>query len=132
MNTTTEVKVSETRQPSLTRAVIRQIGERESLEDVARHGADGGFSGFTYYSDTVEFTKRNKAEILQRMGEDCNDIGYESVNEMMSKFRCLEGCKPDEIAEALWNHRSELRTQVYNAMAWYACEEIARELNPDL
>ena len=36
----------------LIKAVIRQLGGKEALEDVYNHGADGGFSGFTYYSET--------------------------------------------------------------------------------
>lgn len=36
----------------LIRNVARQIGDKDRLEDVARHGADAGYPGFTYYSDT--------------------------------------------------------------------------------
>lgn len=126
-----KIKVEDTRQPALTRAVIRATG-RENLEDIARHGADAGFTGFTRYTDTVAFTVRHKKDILERMAEDAEQFGSESVSAMMASFRCLKGCKPDEIAEAIWNPRSELRTTVFNAMAWYAAEEIAREMNPEL
>lgn len=128
----THVNVSETRQPSLTRAVIRQIGERDSLEDVARHGADGGYAGFTYYSDTVEFTKRHKAEILERLKEDASEYGSEGIISMLAGFSCLNGMTQEEIADGLYNPKSEDRTTIYNALAWYAAEEIARELNPDI
>ena len=49
----------------LTTAVIEQLGGRDentdqTMRDIMNHGADGGFSGFIYYSDTVEFYNQNK------------------------------------------------------------------------
>ena len=44
----------------LIRAVVRQVGCWEDFQqiakDVASHGADCGYNGFTYYVDTVAFT----------------------------------------------------------------------------
>ena len=131
MNTKTTVQINETRQPALTRAVVRQIGGRESLADVARHGAVGGYCGFTYYADTVAFAVRNRADIMERLKADAEDFGCVGVISMLAGFNCLKGMSQEEIAEGLYNPRSENRTAVYNALAWYAAEEIARELNPD-
>lgn len=128
----TQINVSETRQPSLTRAVIRHIGERETLEDVARHSADAGWAGFTYYNDTVEFARKHKAEILERASEDAKEYGMEGVISFLAGFGCLKGYTQEQIADGLYNPKSEDRTTIYNALAWYALEEIARELNPDL
>lgn len=127
----TQIKISDTRQPSLTRAVIRQIGDRESLLDVALHGAAGGFCGFTYYSDTVKFTKAHKAEIMARLAEDAKEFGHAGVFEMLGSFRCFRGMSQEEIADGLYNPRSDSQQTVFNGLAWYAAEEIARELNPD-
>lgn len=131
----TTVKVEDTRQPKLTRAVLRRV-DREQLEDVARHGADAGWPGFTYYSDTVAFYKAHKAEILARAEEDAKEFGQDMI-EMVRGFRCLgNNSKPDysptEIGEALFSGRGECADLIRNAMAWYALEEVARELNPDL
>lgn len=133
----TQVKANDTRFPALTRAVLRHV-DRESLEDVARHGADAGWSGFTYYSDTLAFFKRHKADILALAKQQADDFGQGMI-EMVRGFRCLgNNGKPDwnedEIADALYNPRSDsdASTQVQNAMAWYALEEVARELNPDI
>jgi len=131
MNTMEKVKVNDTRQPALTRAVIRQTG-RENLEDIARHGADSGFAGFTYYNDTVSFYKRNAKLIKERLEQDASDFG-QGLLEMVGGFVCLKSYKLTswEVAEAI-NGRGEMAIQVQNALAWYAAEEIARELNPDL
>lgn len=131
MKTTEQIKASDTRQPSLTRAVIRQTG-RENLPDIDRHGVDGGFTGFTYYSDTVAFAKRHKADIMARLAEDAESMGEAGVIVMLSGFRCLKGLSQDDIADGLYNPKSEHRTAIYNALAWYAAEEIASELNPDM
>lgn len=54
----------------LVKGVIRQLGGGseawDSLRDVCRGGADGGFHGFIYYSDTVGFFKRYRQEIVVR------------------------------------------------------------------
>jgi 3-deoxy-D-manno-octulosonate 8-phosphate phosphatase (KDO 8-P phosphatase) len=71
----THITANETRQPSLTRAVIRKLGGTESMPDIVNHGASGGFSGFTYYADTVAFYKRHKADIMKRAEGDASDFG---------------------------------------------------------
>lgn len=52
----------------LVKAVIRQVGcweyFKEVAENVTNHGAAGGFCGFTYYGDTIDFTKRNRPKTL--------------------------------------------------------------------
>jgi hypothetical protein len=90
----TETQIKDTRQPALTRAVINQTG-RENLEDIARHGADGGFAGFTYYSDTVAFTNKHIDEILERLKDDCDSMGYDSIIVMLAAFQCLKGYTQD-------------------------------------
>lgn len=152
----TKIKIEETRSPSLTRAVIRQIGDRDNLEDVARHGCDGGFVGFTYYTDTVAFFKKNRVAIINLVNQMAEDLG-EPPAEMVAGFNCLGGrqlCRTrDEASDwrVLAKNRAVLAeylpsvyrclgggrltdddTQVANALAWFAAEEIARELNPEI
>lgn len=132
MKTTQQKKASDTRQPKLTRAVIRQLGGTDSLLDIASHSADAGWSGFTYYTDTVAFFRRNRAAIMARAEEDAKEYGQDMLT-MIAGFVCLRDSKLGawELAQAL-NGRGEMADIVQNAMAWYALEEIARELNPDL
>jgi hypothetical protein len=114
---------------SLVRAVVRQMGGwesfRESAPDVCRGGIDGGFHGFIYYSETEPFAKRNRKEILEMASEQAKEFGMGFV-EMIMGFGCFRHSKPteSEIVEALAGRGT--KTQVPNALAWYAGEEVAR------
>ena len=114
----------------LVRAVVRQIGGWESFtekaQDVYRHGASGGFSGFIYYADTVPFAKKNRKEIVDLAKNIADDVG-EGVFKLIAGFRCLSGDYSEgEIAEAIYSSKSENDTQVLNALAWFALEEVCR------
>lgn len=133
------IKADETRFPRLTRAILRRLN-REELADVARNSADAGWSGFTYYNETNAFYKAHKADILVLAQQSANDLG-EDMLAMIAGFGCLSSGqhpnrKPNysqtEIAEALYSGRGDAATYVRNAMAWFALEEVARELNPDV
>lgn len=129
---TNEVKVSETRFPRMTRAILRRL-DRNELVDVANHGADTGWSGFTYTADTVAFYKAHKADILKLAEGMADDMG-EDMLAIIAGFGCLKASKfsPSEIGEALYSGRGENADTIRNAMAWFALEEVARELNPGL
>lgn len=137
--------------PALCRAVIRQIGTREALEDVAKHGAGGGFPGFTYHSDTVPFFRRHRKAIVGLVERMADDLG-ENPADMVAGFQCLGGQQRRDAlrGEPERNRREALReylpsvsrclyggrltdddTQVANALTWFALEEVARALNPD-
>lgn len=131
MTTTIKTFAAESHIPAtLIRAVVRQVGGwasfREMAADVANHGADAGFSGFCYYTDTVAFTKRQKSAVLEMAKEQASDFGSDSVYSMIAGFRCTTAGSAEEVAEAIHNPRSEDRTAVFNALAWYALEEVAR------
>ena len=118
----------------LQRAVKRQLGSDnmqeflETLQDVANHGAGGGFSGFTYYGETVDFTRRNRAEIMQQLKEDA-DIFGSSVSDMVCNFNCFKEYSEDEILVALYSGTGDNVTTVYNGLAWYALESVASQLD---
>jgi len=118
----------------LQRAVYRQLGSDnfqeffETLQDVANHGAGGGFSGFMHYGETVEFTRRNRAEILAQLKEDADSFGF-SVADMVCAFNCFKGYDADEILSALYGGRGDSVTTVYNGLAWYALESVASQLD---
>lgn len=121
--------------PTLVRAVIRQIGDRDSLEDVARHGASGGFPGFTYHADTVAFFKRHRKAVVELAKQQADDFG-QSPLDMVAAFQCLKPADDEtkeSIARCLYGGRlKDGDTQVANALAWFALEEVARALNSDL
>jgi hypothetical protein len=112
---------------SLVRAVVRQMGGwesfKESAPDITRHGIDGGFHGFIYYSDTIPFAKRNRKAIFQMATQQADDLGMGLV-EMVKGFNCLKGTTEAEIVEGLAGATDE--TQVPNGLTWYAGEEVAR------
>lgn len=104
----------------------------ESTPDIVNHGVSGGFAGFTYYADTVKFTAKHKADILARLKDDADSYGNDGVLSMLASFGCFKGMTQEQIADGLYNPRSDERQNAFNGLAWYAAEEIARELNPDL
>lgn len=116
---------------TLSKAVIEQIGDRDSLEDVARHGADGGVPGFTYYWETVEFFNANKAAILDLVFEQADGFGLSKVD-FVKGFNCIDEVDQgieDEIGEIVYGDGDS--TTIKNALAWFALEEIARNEFPE-
>lgn len=121
----------------LIRAVVKQIGgmesARESFEDIRNHGIDGGFHGFIYHyqqdgSGTVDFFKRNRKAIVELVERIAEDLGEEPVT-MVTRFRCLDKDPETKrsIGRCLYGGRvTEEDTQVANALAWFAGEEVAR------
>jgi hypothetical protein len=81
------VRENSTWQISTIRNVIQALGYNtqggaESLKDLsshmvacAKHGADGGFPGFTYYSDTIRFFKQNRKDIITHIGQTVAEMG---------------------------------------------------------
>lgn len=112
----------------LIRATVRQAGGwdsfKEIAQDVANNGANAGWHGFTYYADTVKFATRNKAAILDFAKQMAADMG-EELYAMIGGFNCLK-ISATEAAEAIHNAKSDERTSVYNALAWFALEEVSR------
>jgi len=131
------MKISESRNPSLTRAVVESLGgieeARSVFRDVVAHGADSGFSGFVYYSDTCAFFRRHRKVIVERLEEDAESFGV-TVEGLISGFHSLEECGSFDLSRAirraLCGLKAETFTQtlVENVLAWYALEEISREM----
>lgn len=111
-------------------ATIAQFGNwqyfQESAENINDHGAIGGFSGFSYYHDTVRFFDDNREPILKMAAEMAADCGYKSSFEMMAAFNCFAGLTDQEIFNALIDPEAEEATTVKNGLAWFALEEVAR------
>jgi hypothetical protein len=111
----------------LARAVIRQIGGwesfTESAEDVAQYGASGGFSGFIYYSETVAFAKKHRAEIAALVEQWADELGEDAIA-FVKYWKCMEDSTTSEIAAGLYGRGDD--TQVLNGLAWFALEETCR------
>lgn len=125
------IAATKTRFPALTKAVLAHL-DREQLADVARYGAAAGWSGFTYYTETDAFFNKHRADIIALAKQTADDFG-QGMFAMIKAFRCLNGSySEEEIAEAIYANTGDAETQVKNALAWFALEEVSRELNPDL
>jgi hypothetical protein len=118
----------------LGKAVIRQFGGfnsfKECAEDVTNHGINAGFHGFIYYTDTCKFAKRNRNAIRRLAEEQARDFG-ESPLTMIANFSCLRDSELSEmeIAAVLLGTTSNdqaIDAQIFNALAWYAAEEVCR------
>ena len=63
------IKFSDLPNPRLSRLVSAQVGGKDELLSIAKnvvnYGADSGFSGFIYYSETVKFWRTHKKQSLK-------------------------------------------------------------------
>ena len=118
---------------SLINAVIANIGV-DSVEDVMRSGANAGWSGFIYYSDTHAFAMKHRKKIIQLLEEQAESLGEEVV-EMVSHFgvfydhRTRKSSMDNEDRKDLYRYlgggKCEQST-ITNLMAWFALEEVCR------
>lgn len=97
----------------MTRAIRRQL-DAEQLSDVASHGADAGFPGFTYYTDTVKFYNRHEDAIWELLRDDAQNLGYDNVPALIASFNRANNA--DDV------------TGFKNLLAWYALKTVARLL----
>lgn len=102
----------------------------DTLQDIARHGVDAGYVGFTYYADTCRFALDNWAGITDLARVLAHDLGVASLCELIAGFRCLRGTSVAAVVDVLMEPScdNELYTQVLNALAWFALEETARAI----
>jgi len=98
--------------------LLRAIREHADLElsnirDAGRYGADSGFAGFTYYTDTIEFYDNNESLIWDLIEEDSDEFGQTPL-EFISGFGGSA-------------HVGDL-TGFKNLLSWYALESAGRRL----
>ena len=111
---------------NLFNAVNELCNLEENAADICEHGASAGFSGFIYYSDTWAFANKYRAAIIELLKDQAADYGMDWLD-MLCGFNCLKDYNMAEIAEGLFDTDSESNCTVYNALAWYALEEAARD-----
>ena len=121
--------------PLLIRAVIRQLGGTEYMDDIANHGIDGGFHGFITHSDTFAFYKRNRENINQLVENMADDLGEDPIS-MVASFNCLKPCDgamKKAIMVCLGGGRlpsdNDCIDLVANALSWFAAETVAGEFS---
>lgn len=116
--------------PAFANAVINQIGGwtefKRQASDISNYGADCGVGGFSYYNDTVKFAKKNLTTIIEYAESMANDIGEGDAFAMIAGFNCLNDLTPGNVARGIYAPDDDNKTQVLNALAWFALEEAAR------
>ena len=92
-----------------------------TLADCAKHGTDGGFPGFTYYSDTLVFFRHNRQDIVKNLELLTKELG-EDIISMVQGFGVFRYDTPptaSSIGQALWGTgklKDDL-TSLYNVFA---------------
>ncbi len=97
--------------------IMLRLGADEDptvLEDVAVYGADSGFGGFTYTAECVEFYDAHSSAIWEMLIEDAEDFGYPNPIAFVASFN-----RDDMLAD---------EDSFKNLLAWYALEQVARDL----
>lgn len=124
---------------SLVRAVVKALHGTESIEDINGHGIDGGFGEFCYYSDTVPFYFKHRASIVALAESRAESFDTGTVA-MVRNFNCLvdtstrdrtPNYSEREIAMALYGKKDDDLDVIYNALAWFAAEEVCRWFEED-
>ena len=113
----------------LIRAVIRQSGGwlafQEMAQDIYNHGISGGFSGWIYYTETFDFYAKNQGAIVTLVEKWANDCNISTIN-FVAGFRCLDAEDGQNVGKTLYGNKLQHDTQVANALAWFAAEEVTR------
>ena len=130
MKTLKTIRKEYPEQAKLISAVIKQIGDVESLDGL--RDAQAGYPGFTWYTDTHEFAIKNRIEIV-KMLEDMADQMGEDVVTMVKGFGVFQNCPADkqdlkDLYIYLGGGKPE-QGPITNVMAWFALEEVARMFN---
>ena len=92
--------------------------EEGQIADVILEGCQSGIvSELIYYSDSCAFYEKYKEEIWDRLSDMADDMGEPSILHLIVTFN---GSK--EVGS---------ETQLHNLLAWWACEDVCREIIAD-
>jgi hypothetical protein len=119
----------------LKNAILKQIGisETEFKENIQDYfDARNGISGFTYYSDTHEFSMENQELINDLLDEYSDELGMSSY-ELITSFNMLKNNlnfqDKKDIHAFLSNNTNIEQGQITNTLAWFCVEQLAFELD---
>lgn len=128
MNSIKQVLQENSDYKTLINAVINRIG-KDAVNDVNRHGINGGYSGFIYYTETHAFAMRYRKLIVKLLEQQADDLGEEVVS-MVSNFGIFRHNPMDnedrkDLYKYLGGGKCE-QSAITNVMAWFAAEEVCR------
>ena len=84
------------------------------LLDIAQHGADAGWNGLTYYSDTVKLYEQFSDDLWRMLEEDAEAQGHKNPFELIATFGGAANVSNDITFK--------------NLIVWYAAERVAFEV----
>jgi hypothetical protein len=100
-----------------------------NLADCSKHGADGGFSGFCYHSETIAFFLHNRRDIIKNLELMAEELGEDIIKMVQGfgVFRCSTPLTAGEVGKALWDtgKLQDKLTALYNVFSWFCLEEIS-------
>jgi hypothetical protein len=126
MKTLKQVKQDNPGLIKLINAVVKQLGSTEQLGHI--RSADNGYTGFIYYSETHQFTIKNRKAILELLNETAEQLG-EDVVTMVKNFGVFRGEMDKDELKDLYIFLGEGKPEqgsVTNVLAWFALEEVNR------
>ena len=88
--------------------------EDDSIKDAGEYGADGGFGGFIYNNDCIEFWDNNSSLIQEFAQDEAEQFGHDNWLEMFSNFGRKDMLEIEDGYKILG--------------AWYVLEEVGRAL----
>jgi len=94
--------------------ILNNLEEGLIADVIPEGGPSGIVSELIYYSDSCAFYEKYKEEIWQRLSDLADDMGEPSILHLIVTFN---GSK--EVGS---------ETQLHNLLAWWACEEVCREI----
>ena len=109
----------------LHRAALKEC--KDNIWDIYQNGAANGYSGLTYYIDIMKTYKRHKKAFIEALECFADDIDEGDFLSMMGGFGCLKGYKISEIAEGLYNSKSDCAPMVQSAVLWFFAENGAQD-----
>jgi len=100
----------------LLRAIREHSGlELDSIREAGEHGADAGWSGFTYTADGADFYRANRGTIDDALMGEADDMGYANVASMVADFVRSDMADTDDGRACL--------------LAWWTLETVGRRLS---
>ena len=86
--------------------------EYESMIDASNYGANSGFGGFVYYTDTCEFYDNNRELIWELLEQDAESYDFDNVIAFVGSFNGADNVHDEATFK--------------NLCSWYVLETIGR------
>ena len=91
-------------------------------------GANCGFTGFSYPTDTIAFFRKHRKDIVSHMERTATESCIDIITLIQGFGVFCNSEKPaiSEVGKALWDsHYNPELNNLYNVFAWYTLEEVS-------